>query len=48
MSPEMYMEMQSHEVHNSFNQEGYLVEDEMFNEIELSIEERLLDEADSR
>lgn len=42
------MEVQSHEVHNSFDNDGYLIQDELFNDIELGIEERLLDDVDSR
>ncbi|CAG9767433.1 unnamed protein product [Ceutorhynchus assimilis] len=49
ISPEMYMQIQSHEVYNSFDNNGYLIQDEMFKDIELSIENRLLeDEVDSR
>ncbi|XP_019754151.2 uncharacterized protein LOC109533306 [Dendroctonus ponderosae] len=48
ISPELYMEVQSHEVYNSFDKDGYLIQDELFNDIELGIEERLLDDVDSR
>lgn len=48
ISPELYMEMQSHQVYDSFDESGYLVHDDMFNELETSIEERLLDDGDSR
>ncbi|XP_030758644.1 uncharacterized protein LOC115884268 [Sitophilus oryzae] len=48
MSPELYLEMQSHELHDSFDKNGFLIKDELFNEVEMRIEEKLLDEPDSR
>ncbi|XP_050297834.1 uncharacterized protein LOC126737128 isoform X2 [Anthonomus grandis grandis] len=45
-TPEMYMLVQSYVVHNSFDKNGYLIQDDLVNELESSIEDRLLDEAD--
>ncbi|XP_066262482.1 protein xmas [Euwallacea similis] len=48
ISSDLYMKTFGHVVQNSFDENGFLVHDEMFNELELSIEDQLLDEGDSR
>ncbi|KAL1497614.1 hypothetical protein ABEB36_008544 [Hypothenemus hampei] len=48
ISAELYMQVQTHQVHNSFDKNGYLIRDELFQQIELNIEDSLLEDGDSR
>ncbi|KAF7282533.1 hypothetical protein GWI33_002567 [Rhynchophorus ferrugineus] len=48
LSPETYLTIQNHELHSSFDKDGFLIHDDLFDEIERRMEEKLLDDPDSR